>query len=159
MSTFAKRNCLLVFLKLIWSPELYKYESYVQVWANIGPLYKWMHGIIANIDKDIKEPTCTSIKIAVLSKCCYSVGISRWQNICIPILLYGSIPFYIIFVPRVIIHGYEGLPWYAYSNYIYIYILKYPYPLGIRIYEILIIDTWMVYKYLLVQLSLNAHVI
>ena len=46
----------------------------------------------------------------------YLVEISRWEKFCIPELLFGSIPFYTIWILGRFFLGFKVLAWYTYPN-------------------------------------------
>ena len=88
-----------------------------------------------------------SIKILILVKYWYLLGMSRSENLCIPELLFGSIPFYTVSILKTILPKYEGSGLvYSHAWYWIKTTVKYPYPNGIENCKTLIIDTWMVNK-------------
>ena len=84
----------------------------------LRPVLDWYIGestvLISNISNGIKKRTQLVWKMELPLKYCYLVGITRWENLCIPKSLFGSTPSEYHIITRVISLTYMG-SWMVYK--------------------------------------------
>ena len=82
------------------------------------------------------------IKIVIPLKYWHLVGMSRWENLCVPELVFGLIPFYVILLLGQFCLGIKIFEWCIDPNGIENKnTIKYPYPTGREKCETLVLDT------------------